>query len=65
MKKSPFKGADTSLISAVGSAEAETSEAGGKIIEAIYESEEDCIDEEGNDESVKKNYNFFGMEWES
>ena len=33
-------------------------------VEAVYESEEDCIDEEGNDESVKKNYAFFGMEWE-
>ena len=39
MKKSPFKGADTSLMSAVGSAEAETSEAGGKIIEAMGKSE--------------------------
>ena len=23
-----------------------------------------CIDHEGNDESVKKNYEFFGQEWE-
>ena len=32
--------------------------------DAIYESEEDCIDDEGNDESVKKNYEFFGEEWD-
>ena len=32
--------------------------------DAIFESEEDCIDEEGNDESVKKNYEFFDQEWE-
>ena len=32
--------------------------------DAIYESEEECIDEEGNDESVKKNYEFFSQEWE-
>ena len=33
-------------------------------VEAVYESEEDCIDDEGNDESVKKNYTFFGQTWE-
>ena len=32
--------------------------------DAIYEDEEQCIEEEGNDESVKKNYAFFGQEWE-
>ena len=32
--------------------------------DAIYESEEDCIDDEGNDESVVKNYEFFDMEWD-
>ena len=32
--------------------------------DAIYEDEDTCIDHEGNDESVKKNYEFFGMEWE-
>ena len=32
--------------------------------EAIYEDEDQCIEYEGNDESVKKNYAFFGQEWE-
>ena len=31
--------------------------------DAIYESEDDCIDDEGDEESVKKNYEFFGHEW--
>ena len=31
--------------------------------DAIYEDEEQCIEEEGNDESVKKNYEFFGHKW--
>ena len=30
--------------------------------DAIYEDEEQCI-EEGNEESVKKNYEFFGHKW--
>jgi hypothetical protein len=33
-------------------------------VEAIYEDEEECIEVEGNDESVKKNYEFFDQEWE-
>jgi len=32
--------------------------------DAIYESEDECIDDEGDDESVKKNYEFFDLEWE-
>ena len=32
--------------------------------DAIFEDEEQCIDEEGNAESVKKNYKFFDQEWE-
>ena len=32
--------------------------------DAIYESEDDCIGDEGDDESVKKNYKFFDLEWE-
>ena len=32
-------------------------------VEAIYEDEDICIDEEGNDESVVKNYKFFDQEW--
>ena len=32
-------------------------------VEAVYDSEEDCIEEEGNDESVRKNYEFFDQEW--
>ena len=32
--------------------------------DAIYEDEDTCIDYEGNDESVKKNYEFFSQEWE-
>ena len=31
--------------------------------DAIYEDEYTCIDNEGNNESVKKNYEFFGQEW--
>ena len=31
--------------------------------DAIYEDEDQCIEEEGNDESVKKNYEFFGHKW--
>ena len=31
--------------------------------DAIYEDEYTCIDNEGNDESVKKNYEFFDQEW--
>ena len=31
--------------------------------DAIYEDEEQCIEEEGNEESVKKNYEFFGLKW--
>jgi len=33
-------------------------------VDAIYESEEDAIKEEGDDSSVKKNYEFFGKTWE-
>ena len=29
-----------------------------------YDSEDECIGYEGNDESVKKNYAFFDQEWE-
>ena len=32
-------------------------------VDAVYESEEECIDDEGNDESVVKNYEFFDQEW--
>jgi len=32
--------------------------------DAVYESEDDCIDDEGDDESVRKNYEFFGEEWD-
>jgi len=32
-------------------------------VQAIYESEEDCIEEEGDEFTVKKNYEFFGQEW--
>ena len=32
-------------------------------VEAIYEDEEECIEVEGNDESVKKNYEFFNQKW--
>jgi NAD-dependent dihydropyrimidine dehydrogenase PreA subunit len=31
--------------------------------DAVYEDEYTCIDYEGNDESVKKNYEFFDQEW--
>ena len=30
---------------------------------AIYGSEEECIEDEGNDESVRKNYEFFDQKW--
>ena len=33
-------------------------------VDAIYESEEEAIEYEGDDESVKKNYEFFDLEWE-
>ena len=33
-------------------------------VEAIYEDEDSCISNEGNDESVKKNYAFFDQEWD-
>jgi ferredoxin len=32
-------------------------------VDAIYESEEEAIEAEGNDESVRKNYEFYGFEW--
>ena len=32
--------------------------------DAIYDTEDECIDAEGNDESVRKNYEFFGQEWD-
>lgn len=32
-------------------------------VEAVFEDEEECIEAEGDDESVKKNYKFFGQEW--
>ena len=32
--------------------------------DAIYEDEDECIEAEGDDESVKKNYEFFGEEWD-
>jgi len=32
-------------------------------VEAIYESEQKTIEIEGNDVSVKKNYEFFGKSW--
>lgn len=32
-------------------------------VEAIYESEYHTISEEGDDSSVKKNYDFFGRTW--
>ena len=32
--------------------------------DAIYDSEDECIDAEGNEESVRKNYEFFGQEWD-
>jgi len=31
--------------------------------DAIFETEEECIEAEGNDESVRKNYEFYGEEW--
>lgn len=32
-------------------------------VDAIYDSEQKTINIEGNDESVKKNYDFFGRNW--
>jgi NAD-dependent dihydropyrimidine dehydrogenase PreA subunit len=32
--------------------------------QAIFESEEDCIDDEGDEKSVHSNYKFFGQNWE-
>ena len=32
-------------------------------VDAIWESEEDAIKYEGSDNSVEKNYNFFGLKW--
>ena len=32
--------------------------------DAIYEDEDECIEAEGDDESVRKNYEFFGQEWD-
>jgi len=32
-------------------------------VQAIYDSEEQTISAEGTDESVKKNYEFFGKSW--
>jgi ferredoxin len=32
--------------------------------DAIYDDEDHCIEEEGNEESVIKNYKFFGHEWD-
>ena len=34
-------------------------------VEAIYTSEDEAIENEGNDESVKKNYKFFNQKWKS
>jgi NAD-dependent dihydropyrimidine dehydrogenase PreA subunit len=33
-------------------------------VEAVFANEDECIDAEGNDESVKKNYEFFGLKYE-
>jgi ferredoxin len=32
-------------------------------VDAIYESEEDTISAEGNEESIHKNYEFYGQSW--
>jgi ferredoxin len=32
-------------------------------VDAIYESEEDTITAEGNEESIHKNYEFYGQSW--
>ena len=32
-------------------------------VDAIYEDEEETIRKEGSDESVQKNYKFYGLEW--
>ena len=32
-------------------------------VDAVFDDEDDCIKHEGNDESVKKNYEFFGHKW--
>ena len=33
-------------------------------VDAIYEDEDTCISEEGDDSSVVKNYKFFDQEWD-
>tara|TARA_R100000664_G_C2752362_1_gene139672 strand:+ start:59 stop:367 length:309 start_codon:yes stop_codon:yes gene_type:complete len=33
-------------------------------VDAIFEDEEECIEEEGTSESVKKNYEFFNLKWQ-
>tara|TARA_R110002167_G_scaffold299372_1_gene503757 strand:- start:192 stop:500 length:309 start_codon:yes stop_codon:yes gene_type:complete len=33
-------------------------------VDAIYEDEDTCISDEGNDKSVIKNYKFFDQEWD-
>ena len=33
-------------------------------VDAIYEDEDTCISEEGDDRSVVKNYKFFDQEWD-
>ena len=32
-------------------------------VDAIYEDEHETIEKEGSDNSVRKNYEFYGMEW--
>ena len=32
-------------------------------VDAIFESEEDTIKSEGNEDSIVKNYKFYGLEW--
>ena len=32
-------------------------------VDAVWEDEDECISNEGNDESVRKNYEFFGHKW--
>ena len=34
-------------------------------VQAIFDDEESCIEEEGNTVSVDKNYNFFGLKWKN
>ena len=36
----------------------------GAFLTHEISSEDECINEEGNDESVIKNYEFFGEEWD-